>query len=676
MTILSRQIVGVRSSTGQHHSTLLDSNLSTLWIDSKPDAWIELDLGQTTQKFNELSVVFGDYINRCYQYSIFTSTDQVNWNKVLSSNSSKGVAFTVADFDTKEDRYVKLVIHENDSPQPTKAQVAFIEVLYDEDEKAEGTSEEIEPVALLHTGEPELPVSEEEFDKIGLKKLRETDPNGISAYFSEMEKDSTWFSAYEKHGYKSLPGIKVWRRECGFNKKPGSVNLELKLYVRVDDLLPSFDHIQASNPGIGDGLSIKLIGGPHNDSKDSAGCYIIHFPYLGGKKNNCQKERPHPNYSKNTIDTMMGLTQWVKTGKYVGLGAILEQVAPNEVKITALMDPSGLMPDGKPANNWGIVYEVVDKGQLGDDKNTRKVWTTPNGKLTQIRMDNVPKEADVKMVSLREIIPETVVIPGPCPPGQHRDDVTGLCVDDTIPPPVGDVDEHGIKMLHKTTGRFVEITTGNDHPNGQRYSKNHQFGNYMVIGYFTLGKGQDVMEHKTDGPNHGGCNAKSGGDVPSKFPIEDCCWAEVNISLKDRKGYKAGQFYISSEHPHPDNFDAPPEGKGKIFNIKPQQTIGYAACAWQDGEFRHLQGWVDTDPFNVDGTPKNGWELGIDLVDKGQLTTPKLAKRNVPSIAKNHVKNKSKGQVGLESEIRMNNATNHDTAIKWCRVYELAVPVV
>jgi len=240
----------------------------------------------------------------------------------------------------------------------------------------------------------------------------------------------------------------------------------------------------------------------------------------------------------------------------------------------------------------------------------------------------------------------------------------------------GDFDEHGIKMLHKTTGHFVEITSGNDHRNGQRYSKNHQFGNYMVIGYFKLGKGQDVMEHKTDGPNHGGCNAKKGGDVPSKFPIEDCCWVEVNISLKDRKGDKAGQFYLSSEHPHPDNFDAPPEGKGKIFNIKPLQWIGYCACAWQDGEFRHYQGWVDTNPFDADGKPLNNWELGIDLVDTGQLTTPHLAKRNVPDIALHHVKDASKGQIGLESEIRMNNATNHDCKIQWARVYELATPVV
>jgi len=230
----------------------------------------------------------------------------------------------------------------------------------------------------------------------------------------------------------------------------------------------------------------------------------------------------------------------------------------------------------------------------------------------------------------------------------------------------GDFDEHGIKMLHKTTGKFVEITSGKDHRNGQRYSRNHQFGNYMWIGYLKLGKGQDVMEHKTDGPNHGGCTKGS-----------DCCWVEVNISLTKRKKYKAGQFYLSSEHPHPKNFDAPDSAIGtKIFDIKPQQWIGYAACAWQDGEFRHYQGWVDTNPFDADGKPLNNWELGVDQIDSGQITTPELAKRNVPDIALHHVKDASKGQIGLESEIRMNNATNHDCKIQWARVYELVTPVV
>jgi hypothetical protein len=237
-----------------------------------------------------------------------------------------------------------------------------------------------------------------------------------------------------------------------------------------------------------------------------------------------------------------------------------------------------------------------------------------------------------------------------------------------------DVDENGIKMLHPVTGKFVEITEGKDHRNGQRYSKNHSFGNYMWIGYVKLGAGQDVMEHKTDGPNHGGCNEQE--DAGKKFPVQDCCWVEVNISLTDRKGYKPGQFYISSEHPHPKNYDAPKESIGKkIFKIKPEQWLGYAACAWQEGEFRHLQGWVDTNPFDKNGKPLNNWEMGIDLVDTGFITTPDLAKRDVQHIAKTHVKDKNKGMVGLESEVRMNNATNHDTEIKFARVYELVHPV-
>ncbi len=236
-------------------------------------------------------------------------------------------------------------------------------------------------------------------------------------------------------------------------------------------------------------------------------------------------------------------------------------------------------------------------------------------------------------------------------------------------------DSNGIKMLHKVTGNkveFVDLEPEKIHKNGKRYNVNHKFLNYMMIGYFKTGNDQDVMEMKTDGPNHGGCNDEPEGDVTKgKFPIEDCCWVEVNVSLTDRKGYKAGQFYIASEHPHPKNFDAPESGKGKVFKIKSESWIGYAVCAWQDGLFRHLQGWIDTDPFNEDGTPKNGWELGIDQVDEGQLTTPHLAKRKIPI---DHVKDIDKGQVGLECEIRMNNATDGDTEIKFAKVYEIIPP--
>jgi hypothetical protein len=246
-------------------------------------------------------------------------------------------------------------------------------------------------------------------------------------------------------------------------------------------------------------------------------------------------------------------------------------------------------------------------------------------------------------------------------------------------------DADGIKLLHKITGNKVDLEDEDPqdiHKNGKRYHMNHKFLNYMMIGYFKTGKGQEVIEQKTDGPNHGGCNEegfKKPGIPKSKLP--NCCWTEINISLVDRKNeqsgnvrkYKAGEFYIACEHPHNINFNAPeniPSAKIIEDDLK-EKWIGYATCAWQEGEFRHLQGWIDPDPFDSNGKPKNNWILGIDEVDKGQLTTPELAKRRIETDFD------TKGKVpprGLECEIRMHGATKGDTGIKFAKIYEIIPP--
>src|SRR5215211_2718967 len=59
---------------------------------------------------------------------------------------------------------------------------------------------------------------------------------------------------------------------------------------------------------------------------------------------------------------------------------------------------------------------------------------------------------------------------------------------------------------YKGTGQKVAMEVGGDPAgNGQRYNVNHKFKNYLIIGYFLIGDGQQQIEHKTDGPHHGGC---------------------------------------------------------------------------------------------------------------------------------------------------------------------------
>src|SRR5215207_544175 len=63
------------------------------------------------------------------------------------------------------------------------------------------------------------------------------------------------------------------------------------------------------------------------------------------------------------------------------------------------------------------------------------------------------------------------------------------------------------KLGYKATGNKVAMEKGANHRNGQRYNVNHKFKNYVMMGHFKIGKGQQAINHKTDGPNHGSCTS-------------------------------------------------------------------------------------------------------------------------------------------------------------------------
>jgi predicted phosphodiesterase len=209
----------------------------------------------------------------------------------------------------------------------------------------------------------------------------------------------------------------------------------------------------------------------------------------------------------------------------------------------------------------------------------------------------------------------------------------------------------GVLMLHKITGNKIPMQKGSDHENGQRYNVNHKFENYMMIGYFKTGKGQEVIEMKTDGPNHGGCK---------KLP--KCCWLEPDLDIADCKAS------LGAEFPHPTNHNDRPAPSAKTLNISlAEKWIGFSVSAYwtQDGsnKWRTVEMWVDPDPFDAKGQPKDGWIKVLHETDKGQITTPELAKRSLFTEG-----------AGLEAEIRCHNATNHDTDMKWCYIYEIIPP--
>jgi hypothetical protein len=236
-------------------------------------------------------------------------------------------------------------------------------------------------------------------------------------------------------------------------------------------------------------------------------------------------------------------------------------------------------------------------------------------------------------------------------------------VEPPIEPTEGTLDKDGILIPYVMTGKTVALTEGNDHRNGQRYSINHKFENYYLVGYFKIGKGQETLEMKTDGPNHGSC-----------FKLPECCWVETDLSLTNRsvendgikRDYKAGQPYFSSEFPHPKNHVAPESAIFPPIDKVPKagEWIGFAVGAYQEGEFRHIIMRTDTAPFDSNGKPANNWKISADAVDEGQITNPELAKRKMPINF----------DEGMEAEIRCHGATNHDCEIKLAKVYEIVPP--
>ena len=247
-----------------------------------------------------------------------------------------------------------------------------------------------------------------------------------------------------------------------------------------------------------------------------------------------------------------------------------------------------------------------------------------------------------------------------CPENQHWDYDLNKCVDNTTnptppppPPPRGDIDANGMKLLHKITGKIVDMQKGSDHRNGQRYNVNHKFKNYMVQGYFKLGKGQAKIEHKTDGPNHGGC---------TKLPI--CMWYEMGYEIA------TGRSELQYEAPHPDNHDIPDSALDFQAEVKckPESWIGYEIAIWDSAEGRRMEQYIDPDPFDpVTGKPKNGWVKGLGATEKGQLFPKEYYPRDLDKLIPQF-------ENGFESEIRMHQGTNHDTEMKWVKVYEIEPP--
>lgn len=216
-------------------------------------------------------------------------------------------------------------------------------------------------------------------------------------------------------------------------------------------------------------------------------------------------------------------------------------------------------------------------------------------------------------------------------------------------------DEHGTKLIYKVPDKSkrVKMNKGKDHENGQRYNINHRFKNNMMIGYFKTGKGQEKIEQKLDGPNHGGCKS-----------LPNCMWYEPSIVVD------TGKIELGGEWPHPENKSGLRMDFHKDIDggIK-EQWLGYCVICYTNKQGqRVIEQWCAKDPFLPDGKPKNNWELNLRSTETGdgKMFPAKYVPRDLDKVM-NH-------EDGFEAEIRMHGATEGDTEMKWCYVYEITPP--
>ena len=222
------------------------------------------------------------------------------------------------------------------------------------------------------------------------------------------------------------------------------------------------------------------------------------------------------------------------------------------------------------------------------------------------------------------------------------------------PPSSGDKDEFGMLILGgKPTGNRIAMEEGSDHENGKRYNVNHKFHNYIMQGYYKLGSGQEAINHKGDGPNHGGCSS-----------IPECLWYEFDVDLAD------GRFSLQYEMPHPDNHNVPDSASEHVETIgqlNEGNWIGWAtAYYWGPDGKRHMKASIDPNPFpnnDPNQKPLNNWVEGIFAIENGQIVSDIDHPRNLQQVIDH--------EAGFESEIRMHRATNGDTEMKNAWVFEL-----
>lgn len=223
------------------------------------------------------------------------------------------------------------------------------------------------------------------------------------------------------------------------------------------------------------------------------------------------------------------------------------------------------------------------------------------------------------------------------------------------PQPSGELDANGVKMIYATTGNKVDLpTTASPHENGDRYSAQHTFTNYMIMAYLHTGSGQQAIGCKTDGPNHGNCQSMK----------PTCLWIDPDLQISDCS------IKYGAEFPHPQANDLQCDSCKSCGVSLDNKWVGYANIAYEGPggpSDRWNEVWVDPGGLDAAGKPANQW---MQLL-KENYTKQIPAEWQRPNGLPVDCSNCGSG-TGLEAEIRMRGVNG--TELKYGAVHEITNP--
>jgi len=181
----------------------------------------------------------------------------------------------------------------------------------------------------------------------------------------------------------------------------------------------------------------------------------------------------------------------------------------------------------------------------------------------------------------------------------------------------GAIDTNGIKWI-MATGTADVISQSRNQSGDDRWSKNFDniYGGWeaTAIGTFSsVGSG-------------GHCAMKMWGGNHSGSIVGRQRWYDLGIRAN-------GDIQTQWEGPHPTNHDFTPDsGEQLISNLghgMDGQSVGLKWLIYpivEGGDATHggmkVKFWVDPDPLDGNGRPKNGWILALDITDTGTIIDP------------------------------------------------------